>query len=288
MELELVRMFVEVAERRSFTAAARALGLPRSSVSRRVAKLEADLGVQLLHRTTRRIGLTGAGEALYARVADPLAAIARAIEDLPDEAVEAAGELRVTAPHDLAVEVCGPAFAEFSRRYPRVLLDVRATSERLDLVADGIDVAIRPGPRELPDSSLRARRLGETTASLYASPAYLQRAGRPREDRSGHAFVLGPGWVTPSAATARLRCDDMLVVRAALRNGAGLGVLPDFLARRDVVDGRLVRIAPASEAPSFAIYAVYPPVRPMPRRLRAFVDFLVDWFRTHPLPVFEG
>lgn len=282
MDLELVRTFVEVADQGGFTPAAEALGLPRSSVSRRVARLERELGVQLLHRTTRRVGLTSAGEQLYQRVAAHLAAVDRALDDLPEREDEPSGRLRVTMPHDLATVGCASAIAGFVRRYPRVDLEVHASSRRVDLVAESVDVALRTGPPQLPDSSMRSRRLGLAAGALYASPGYLQRAGRPRglAEPEALAWVAGPGTGVPPQAEVVLTCDDMLVVRAALREGLGVAFLPDFLARADVLDGRLVR---GADGATFAVHAVYPPVRPMPRKLRVFVDYLVDYFRGHPL-----
>ncbi|MEN0062821.1 MAG: LysR family transcriptional regulator [Myxococcota bacterium] len=284
MDLELVRVFVEVADRGGFTAASASLGLPRSSVSRRVAKLEEQLGVQLLHRTTRRVVLSSAGEAFYARVAAPLAAIDRAIVEVPEQRDEPTGELRVTVPHDLAIEACAEAFAGFARRYPRVSLVVHASSQSHDLVAEGLDVALRVTLEPLPDSPLRARRLASASGGLYATPGYLQRFGRFRrsDEASSHAFIR---WVGPSPedGTTVFRTDDMLVVRAMVRQGLGLGFLPEFLARTDVLEGRLVRTGPADTEQAFAVFAMYPPLRPLPRKLRAFVDYLVEWFRAHPL-----
>ncbi|MEO0324791.1 MAG: LysR family transcriptional regulator, partial [Myxococcota bacterium] len=180
MDLDRLRLFVQVADAGGFSDAARRLGAERSSVSRGVAKLERELGVQLFHRSTRSVALTSAGEALHAKVATHLAALERAIDALPEREEAPSGTLRITAPHDIGASDLSGVIADFVRRFPKVHVDVRVTNRRVDLVAEGFDAALRPGPARLPDSSLRATRLSEATGGWYASPRYVARAGSPR------------------------------------------------------------------------------------------------------------
>jgi DNA-binding transcriptional LysR family regulator len=170
----------------------------------------------------------------------------------------------------------------FVRRYPRVRVDVRLTNRRVDLVAEGFDLALRAFPARSPDSSLVMRRLSPVEIQLYAAPTYLARRGTPRtpEETAPHDWVLfGNSW--PAAAfrlknAARVVADDFLFVRNALRSGAGIGPLPSFLAQRDLARGELVRVLPRQAAPAGRIALVYPQAQHLPRKLTAFRDFLIE------------
>lgn len=284
MDLNLLALFVQVADSKGFTAAARELGVKRSALSRSVAKLERELGVQLFHRTTRSVALSSAGEALYARVASQVGSLLGAVEDIPERREKPSGHLRITMPHDLAAGVFPPLLAGFNRRYPQIRLDVRVTNRTVDLVAEGFDAAVRPGPAQLPESSLRVTRLGQAEASFYASPAYLARAGTPRsmEEASAHDWISGPGrWQLPSLPV--LEVDDMLVVRGAVLEHIGLGALPSFLAREDVILGRLVRLPFDGLDPVGFLYLLTPPGDHVPRKRQVFREYVMSYFREHPL-----
>ena len=194
VDLNDIRVFVEVVKAQSFTGAGRALGMPRSTVSRRIAKLEKRLGARLLHRTTRRLQLTDIGSSYFERCAQSLSAIddaeveVRASQDTPR------GRIRVTAPHDLGRHLA-PVVRRVIGTYPDVTIDVELTQRMVDLVGEGFDLALRAAS-QMPDSSLIARRIGGGDALLYASPAYLAARGTPHDigDLAAHdCLVLGGG-----------------------------------------------------------------------------------------------
>jgi DNA-binding transcriptional LysR family regulator len=290
MDLNLLAHFVAVAEASSFSAAAAKLGLRRSSVSRAVAALERSVGVQLFNRTTRSVALTTAGTTLYARVSVQLAALKEAVGSLPEREALPSGELRVTAPNDLGAVVLAPALAGFSARYPAVVIDARLTNRRVDLVTEGFDAALRISIGRLSDSSLVARRLSVLEMQVFAAPTYLARAGTPRapKDTAGHAWVLMRGQKLPPPFPApsvkpRIVGDDVLFVCRAVGAGAGLGVLPTFLAREELAAGRLVRVLPRFSQRSGALYLVHPPARHVARKVTALRDYLVEHFTSYPL-----
>jgi DNA-binding transcriptional LysR family regulator len=190
-ELDDLAVFVAVGETGSFSAAAGRLRVPKSSVSRAVARLEAAMGVGLIHRTTRHVALSTAGAALYEKVAGPLRSIQQSLGDLPELEELPSGLLRVTAATDFGAAVLAEVAARFTARYPGVEVDMRLTNENLDLVSEGIDVAFRLANRRLKDSSLSARKACPLPLRLYASPSYLARRGTPRTPREldGHDWV---------------------------------------------------------------------------------------------------
>ena len=290
MDLNLLAHFVTVAEASSFSTAASRLGLQRSSVSRAVAALERSVGVQLFSRTTRSVALTTAGTALYARVAPQLASLKEAVGSLPEREALPSGELKVTAPNDFGAVVLAPIVAAFSTRYPGVEVNVRLTNRRVDVVAEGFDAALRMLSGRRPDSSLVARRLSEIEMEIFAAPTYLARAGIPRtpRDAAGHAWVGMKGFKLPASFPApsvapRIVGDDVLFVCRAAIAGAGLALLPTFLAREDVAAGTLVRVLPRSSMRAGAVFFVHPPAQHVARKVAAFRDYLVEHFAAHPL-----
>src|SRR6476646_4336890 len=179
MDYNDLALFTRVVERGSFSDAARAAGLPKSSVTRSIARLEKELGVRLIQRTTRQRGVTDAGRELYERVRGAVVALEEAAQAVREHGREPRGIVRVTAPGDAAMLGVPEALAKLSARYPSIHVEMVLTSRVLDLVADGIDLAIRAG--RLADSSLVARKVGSTNAGLFASPDYLERRGRPKK-----------------------------------------------------------------------------------------------------------
>jgi DNA-binding transcriptional LysR family regulator len=297
MDLNLLGLFVAVAETGSFSEAARKLGLPKSSVSRGVARLEADVGAQLLHRTTRHVTLSTAGTALYERAAPLLASLKEAVGALPEREETPSGELRLTAPHDMGATFLPAVIARFTARYPSVRVDCRLTNRNVDLVAEGFDLALRAASAKLADSSLTVRRLGTLDVQLFASPTYLARRGTPRtpEDLAQHDFVAFRGFkysgeLGLSEKNARVLGDDMLFLREAVKAGSGIGLLPTFLAQADVTSGQLARVLPRYTQPSTALVMLYPRTQHVPRKVSAFRDFLLEFLKGRPLsaPPKEG
>lgn len=290
MDLNLLSLFVEVARTASFTTAGVRLGLPRSSVSRSIAQLESDLGVPLFNRTTRKVSLSTAGAALYERVSPQLQELRKAIGSLPEREEEPSGELLITAPTDIGVAFLPEAIAAFRLRFPAVSIDARLTPRRVDLVAEGFDLALRVSLRPLADSSLVARKLSELEMALYASPSYLARRGsiRSPEDTQDHEWVYFrtapalppfPKVVRRSGITG----DDLLFVHASIRAGMGIGFLPSFLAREDVASGHLVQLLPRHIVKTGTLYFVYPKGNTVPRKVTAFRNFLLEYLTTRPL-----
>ncbi len=288
--LDLVGLFVAVADAGSFSAAASRLAMPKSSVSRGIARLEAAVGAQLLHRTTRRVALSTAGTAVYERSAPLLRSLREALGTLPEQEELPSGDLRITAPHDLGAVFLAELVPGFVRRYPGVRVDVRLTNRRVDIVAEGFDLAIRAfGAARMPDSSLVTRKLAMVETQLFAAPAYLARRGTPRspEEARAHDWVqFRREWPVKAfglEAVGNIVADDFLFVRNALRAGAGLGPLPAFLAQRDLARGELVRVLPRLAGPAGRLALVHSRAQHLPRKVTAFRDYLLDAASTRPL-----
>lgn len=279
--LDLLAQFVAVAETTSFSLAARRLGVTKATVSRGIARLERELGVELVHRTTRRVALSTAGTALYERAAPALEALRQAAAGLPEREEKPSGELRITAPTDFGLAILPELVARFVARYPSVRLDARVTNRVVDLVAEGFDMAIRATGRPR-DSSLTIRRLTRVGGRYYAAPAYLARRGEPRTvAEAGHTWIF-PGMVPlaalglPRGYRPELLGDDFVFIREAARHGAGIGLMPEFLAEPHVLAGELCRVLPTVHRDFGSFSLVYPSSGQVPRKLTAFRDFLVE------------
>ncbi|MEW5848978.1 MAG: LysR family transcriptional regulator [Myxococcota bacterium] len=295
MDLNLLAAFVTVAETASFSEAARRLRLPKSSVSRRISALESTMGVRLLHRSTRHVALSTAGAALYERVAPQLASLQQSLRDLPELEEEPSGRLRVTATVDWGVTVLAEVVTRFVARYPAVQVELSLSSELVDLVGGGFDVALRISRHRLKDSTLMARSVGPLAMQLYASPSYLARRGTPRtpRDLEEHSFVVfrslgrlrleGPTGSAVIDLHGRVMADDMFFVRESVRTGAGVGLLPRFLAESDVTTGALVNVLPRWHTSMTSLWIVTPAARHVPRKVTAFRDMVLDALRDRPL-----
>ena len=289
MDLNLLAVFEAVARASSFSAAAKELGIPKSSVSRAIARLEDELRVQLLFRTTRQVALSEAGTALYDRMTPLLRSLKAALGELPETEEAPSGTLRVTAPVDLGVLSLAEVVTRYAARYPAVSVDLHLTGRVVDLVGEGFDVALRVASK-LEDSSLVVRRAAAVTFRLYASPLYLARRGTPRSEddldehdwivfRGGPQKLRAPGLRQATTRPPRIVCDDLLFVRDAVRSGAGIGLLPTFVAEADVVAGTLVRIVPRCERPAGSLYIVTPAARHVPPKVTAFRDLVVEMLK---------
>ncbi|MEO6927667.1 MAG: LysR family transcriptional regulator [Casimicrobiaceae bacterium] len=286
-------VFARVVDAGSFSAAALQLGLPKSSVSRRVAALEAQLGERLLLRTTRKLTVTDFGHVVleHARhVADEVAATTSLAQNLH---VEPGGRLRVTMPGDMANVVLAPFLAAFAIEHPAIALEIDLSARFVDLIGENFDVAIRMGELR-DDASLAARRIAEFSNSLYAAPAYLAARGAPdtpqallQHDtlrvlaRGGEAmaWVLGRDgerWkgLPPSHVTAN---SPELLMRMAIA-GAGIALVNDHFALPYQQRGELVPVLPEWRPPTISAWAVFPARKLMPARTRVFIDALAAHF----------
>jgi len=282
--------FLSVVQHRSYTRAAAALRAPKSSVSKRVAALEARVGVALLVRTTRSVTVTDAGERLARDVGAALAAITRAVDDVRGEADVPRGRVRVTAPVVFGDELLAPLIAPFLARHPEVQVDLALSDRRVDLVAEGIDVAVRAGP--MVDSSLVVRRLGPAEACLVASPDYLRERGVPRRvaDLSGHRWCVfsagastgvslrGPRGAVSVQAPLTLTTTSQLSLRRCLLDGAGVGLLPWYLCRGALERGALVEVLPTYRGPGGELQLLTPAGRTR-AAVEAFVAMVARAFR---------
>lgn len=289
MDLNDVVVFEAVARTGSFSVAAKELGMPKSSVSRAVARLENELKVQLLFRTTRKVSLSEAGTGLYDRVTPLLRSMKDALSGLPERGEAPSGTLKVTAPVDLGVLFLAEVLARYAARYPAVSVDLHLTGRVVDLVGEGFDVALRVASK-LADSSLIVRRAAPVLFQLFASPTYLARRGTPRtaEELEAHDWVVFRGGpqqlrVAPVQPAAdhppRIVCDDLLFVRDAVRAGVGIGLLPTFVAEPDVLAGSLTRIVPKVERSAGSLYIVTPSARHVPAKVAAFRDLVLELLR---------
>jgi DNA-binding transcriptional LysR family regulator len=289
--LDEIAAFVRVVEAGSFTAAAKQLGVPKSTLSRALSRLEDHTKTRLLRRTTRAIALTEAGRRFYEQVAPHVGGLGDALAGLAEREDAPRGLLRVTAPVDVGEAFLGDVITRFVARYPAVEVDVDLSGRMVDLVQEGFDVAIRAS-KKLKDSSLVARKIADTELALYASPSYLARRGTPASaaELEGHDLVLfRPASSTSSASsshaglgklTGRVRTGDFVFARAAIRAGAGIGPLPSFLVGRELADGRLQHVLPGWSELAGPLYFVYPSARHVPKKVSAFREFVVECFRT--------
>ena len=286
--MEETEAFVRVVRAGGFAEAGRRLGVPRSTLSKQVQRLETRLGVQLLRRTTRQVALTEAGEAYFARCEPAVDALVAAEQEARSYRDGPRGTLVVSVPYDALRHWIGPLVTDFHAAYPDVQLRLRVTSKRVHLVREGVDIAIRGGTQE--DSSLVARCLVPSALGLYAAPAYLDAHGRPEtpEDLAGHTLVsfAGPpsGWPLPhpDGGTFLLPVDGWLVINEwhtvtqCVVAGGGVALLVGLDAAPHVAAGRLERLLPDVSVGNAGLYAVFPAAQRRTPKVRAFVDFYAE------------
>lgn len=292
-DLEGWAIFATVAERRSFTAAAEALGLSKATVSKAVSRLEARVGAQLFHRTSRRLSLTPAGQSLAGRAARLLSDAQAAEEAAREEATGPSGIVRMAAPMGFGILYVAPALVDLHATCPNLTVDLHLSDARIDLVEQGFDLALRIG--HLADSSLRARRLADIPRYLIASPGYLARAGRPAHpaEIERHACLTYSNSAQPDRWRFVDRAGVEVVVRARgplsansgesmlpmLRAGAGMAWLPGFMVEEDLAAGRLEVLLPEwTQPPEIGLHLVTPPGGPRPARVTAAIDFFAKRF----------
>ncbi|MEO8707213.1 MAG: LysR family transcriptional regulator [Kofleriaceae bacterium] len=295
MDLNDIVVFTKVVETHSFTGAAEQLGLPKSTVSRKLAQLEERLGVRLVQRTTRKLALTEVGQAYYERCARIVADLAAAEQLVTDMQSTPRGRVRVTAPIDLSSRHLGTIIAEFLAGHADINIELEATDRVVDLIEEGYDVAIRFGI--LPESTLIARKLCSADAMLCAAPSYLARRPGPTtiEDLDAHDRVLftpSPriqSWTLESGGAtfefgrpAHFASNNIGAVRDAALAGAGIALLTDFMVNADISEGSLVQLLPEWRSRAIDIHAVYPARQNLPPRLGLFLDHLAKALNPPP------
>ena len=289
-DMEGMAVFATIVETRSITAAAAELGLSAPTVSKALARLEQRLGSRLLNRTSRRFALTDAGHALADRAARLLADAEAAQDALLAQSATPRGVVRLAAPMSFGLSGVAPILPDFLEQYPEVSVDIHLSDALVDVIGDGFDIALRIG--ELVDSSLRARRLAPMPSMLVASPAYLDRRGRPahpadlaNHDCFGYAYLrTRDTWRFTSEAgetvavrpSGRLRANNGEATLPAVIAGLGIAAMPEFIVRLAVADGRLEPILPQWSGSRGSLFLITPPNGPRPARVQVLADFLVQ------------
>jgi DNA-binding transcriptional LysR family regulator len=289
LNLQRLAIFVVVVDAGSFTAAAVALGQTKAAVSFNVKQLESELGVSLLVRSTRRLALTDAGERFYQRCLRLLQDAENVLDDVRRDHHGLSGVLRITTTPEYGAQVVVPALAAFSRLHPRLRIQHVSSSYHADLISERFDVAIRLG--QLADSSHHAARLDSFAILPVASPEYLTRhpvgslAQLAQAQWIAHSRLSSPlSWqvITPERQavlfkvedTATLMGDSASALLAFALHGAGVALLPEWLVRPAIAEGKLCPLLADHQFPAQSIYALYPSTRHVPEKVRAFIDFL--------------
>lgn len=290
-DFEAWAIFACVVEHRSFSGAAAAIGVSKATVSKAIARLEAQLGTALFHRTSRRLTLTDSGTALAERAGRILAEAQAAEEAAIDSAKAPSGMVRIAAPITFGIRFVADAIADLLTEHPGIQIDLRLSDARVDIVADGYDIALRIA--DLPDSSLRARRLAPVQARVVAAPAYLAQHGTPRHpaDLAHHACFLyanaigawqfrkADGEEAAVRPAGPLITDNGDAMMPALLAGLGIARLPDFIIDRELAEGRLVEILADWSPMNIALHLLTPPSTLRPARVELVIDFLSQRFR---------
>ncbi|PTS90522.1 MULTISPECIES: LysR family transcriptional regulator [unclassified Caulobacter] len=289
-DLEGLAIFAKVVELRSFAGAADELGLSKATVSKAVTRLETRLGARLFNRTSRRLALTDAGQSLAEPATGVLAQAEAAESAALAQSSTPRGLVRLAAPMSFGLSDVAPVLPGFMAAYPEVSVDLHLSDATVDLIGMGFDAALRIA--DLPDSSLVARRLRAVKRYLVASPAYLDRRGRPTHPGQlaehcclGYAylptpdtwrFVRGDGEEVSVRPAGALRANNADALMPALLAGLGLAVLPDFIAGAAIAGGRLEAVMPDWSPPPIALHLVTPPGGPRPARVEALTAYLAS------------
>ncbi len=292
LDLGDLMVFVKVVETESLTRAGAQLGLPKSTVSRRISRLEQHLGVHLLNRSTRAVTVTQDGALFFEYCLRSIGVLRDGERALQSRQHEPRGVVRVAVPAMLGQSLLGPLFARFLEQYPDVRLVSVVSDDAVALLKGGFDVAIGIGP--LADSGLIAVKLGTTESGLFGAPGYFERKGNPQTHVELPRFDLLAGgtvdrrqrWtlhMDDQAVTVefspKLICNDLLLLRDAAVSELGIASLPAFLCKHDLATGRLLEVLPGWQTPELNFFALFAERREMPVRVRSLVDFLVEHLR---------
>ncbi|MGX1495044.1 DNA-binding transcriptional LysR family regulator [Labrenzia sp. MBR-25] len=288
-----MRCFIQVVDSNGFSAAAREMGRSKALVSKYVGELEDELGVRLLNRTTRQVSLTEVGEAYYKEASEILQRIDDLQASVQSSHQEVRGRLRVSAPRSMGDDLLNQAMMQFLVRYPEINLDLRLEDRFVDLVEEGFDLAVRVA--QLEDSSLIARKIAPFRTVVCATPKTVETYGAPKvpADLSTRPCIIDTNyrykqnWAfhtngerTSVTVKGPLEVNSAAAARDAALCNLGFLRTPLFFVSKEIRDGRLVLLLEPHEEPMRGIYAVYPHRRHLSAKVRAFVDFLVEWYST--------
>jgi DNA-binding transcriptional LysR family regulator len=295
-DLARIRAFVQVFDAGGFSAAARQFGRSKALLSKYVTDLEDHLGVRLMNRTTRKLSLTEAGEAYYREASQLLQQLDDLDASIADQSSAPRGLLRVSAPRNFGERTLVPALFDFLKKYPAVSLDLRLEDRYVDLVDEGVDVALRIST--MTDSSLIARRIAAMHIVVAGAPGLIDRLGAPQtpealrtlpcivdtnlQGQANWRFTEN-GRTVSVHVTGPVRCNSPLVARQAAIAGLGFAMLPSYLAEPAIAAGQLTSVLADLIPGGQTLQAVYPHRRHLAGKVRALIDHLVKWFETHPV-----
>ncbi|WP_417335768.1 LysR family transcriptional regulator [Halobacteriovorax marinus] len=285
MDLNLLKTFSKVSELGSFTKAAEALKQPKSRVSRAISRLEDEIGLELIRRTTRQTSLTTEGEAFYNKIKDLIHQLDEEIDSLNDSKKEISGVLRITAPEDLGQSILLDIIAKYNDLYPNVEVQTLLTGEYLDLTKDNIDLAFRVG--KLEDSNLIQRSFKDVHFVAIASREYIQRYGLPKstKDLHQHKLLTFKGFdfnnlnsaSSPEALKYQINTSSIPMLLNMALEGNGISIVPSFYCEEYIRTGELVHLFPKWRGPKHTIKILYTPTSNLSKRTRAFLDLVKDF-----------
>jgi LysR family transcriptional regulator, regulator for bpeEF and oprC len=285
-------VFTRVVEVQSLTRAGQLLGLPKSTVSRRISRLENHLGAQLLKRNSRAVTVTPDGALFFEYCLRSLGVLRDGERALQSQQRQPQGIVKLAMPHALGQTLLAPMLGDFLDQYPDLRVITVLAEDATRLVREGFDLAICPGP--LADSGLFAVRLGSSECGAFGAPAYFERKGMPQthaeltrfdllalgEVERHHRWLLKDGRHEVAVSfTPRLACNDLMLLREAVLAGLGIANLPAFLCKQDLAEGRMVEILPGWRTEDITFYAVFADPKAVPARVRALIDFMVERLR---------
>jgi len=288
MELDSISVFVKVVQAGSFSQAAKLLGMPNTTVSAKVAQLEKKLGVTLIQRTTRKLNVTQAGEIFFRRCVIALEEIRFAETEVTSTQAKPQGVLRITAASDVGHSLLAPLVSHYLKKYPTMEVELIVTNRVVDLVGEGVDIGIRAG--ELEDSTLLSKKLISARMTFVASPAYLKKNGTPSspKDLLSHeyiqfseipdTFVLNRTENSRSKETTkiklkgRVKVDDLGTIKSFALIGQGIALIPNFLCRTELQQGKLIHLIPQWQLGSGFFTLVYPAQKFIPPKVQAFIE----------------
>lgn len=292
LDLGDLMVFTKVVETESLTKAGSLLGLPKSTISRRLSRLEEHLGVQLLHRTTRSVTVTQDGATFFDYCLRSMGVLRDGERALQNQRIVPQGVVKIAIPYVLGQSLIGPLLAAFLQQFPDVRLVSVLSDDAVGLLRAGFDVALAVGP--FADSGLIAVKLGTTGCGAFGAPGYFERKGTPQSHVDLPRFdLLAAGtidrrhrWSLHSADaevtvefTPRLLCNDLILLRQAALSELGIASLPAFLCKRDLAEGRLVEVLPAWQAADMQFFALFADPKGVPVRVRTLIDYLVEHLR---------
>ena len=290
-----MRVFRQVVEGASFARAAQQMAISTAMASKHVAHLEKHLGSRLLNRTSRRVSLTEAGAVYFEQCSEALDTLDNAESALQNSGAEPRGTLKITAPVWFANPGFATMLARYKARYPKVVVDIRLSNHKVDLIEDGYDLALRATNQNLP--SLIVRPICQIALLLVATPAYLEQHGQidTVADLAAHSAVLpsyiknpqrmalvGPDGPATGHIQVAMKCDDTTLAYHSVIAGVGLGYLPEWLLADDLARGTLVRILPSYRPTTVTLYAAYTSRKYLTPKVRTFIDFFSDTYGPHP------